>query len=195
MRSERLPLASMVAYAGVILLAAAIVGVWWQTPSSPSHMSARLAALIGYAFVFLAIVSSEYAARFRRLWGAPFLRVHHFLAIAGLILLFLHPLVIALDGQGASVFIPLLDTLASSIRNGGRIALYLFTLGALVAWQRRRFRFWRLVHFLNYAALFLACAHGLMLGIDLRGTVLTVLWPAMAVAAAAVFVHKRLQRS
>jgi predicted ferric reductase len=185
----------MIAYTGVTLLIAADIIVWWQTPSSPSHMSARLAALIGYTSLFLAIVSSEYTTQVRRLLGMPFLRVHHFLAIVGLLLIVAHPSIMALEGQGVSLFIPLLDTLMSAIRNGGRIALYFFLLGALVAWQRRRLRFWRSVHYLNYAALFMACAHGLMLGSDLRGTVLTVLWPAMAAAAAAIFVHKRLRGS
>lgn len=193
MRSERIPLVGMVAYAGAILLVAIDVVVWWQTPGSPSHMSARLAALLGYTSLFLAIVSSEYVAQVRRLFGVPFLRAHHFLALAGLLLIASHPLIMALEGPGMSVFIPLLDTPMSAIRNGGRVALYLFPLAALVAWQRRRLRFWRWVHFLNYAALFMACAHGLMLGSDLRGSVLTALWPAMAAAAAAILVRKRLR--
>ena len=131
----------------------------------------------------------------RRILGVPFLRMHHFLAIGGLILIVVHPLAGALEGQGLSIFVPRLDTVMAAFRNGGRIAIYLFPLGALAAWQRRRLSFWRTVHFLNYVALLLACAHGLLLGTDLRGTILTVLWPVMAASAAAIFVHKRLRGS
>lgn len=182
-------------YAGAILLIAINLVVWWRTPTTPLNMSARLAALLGYTALFLAISSTEYAPQVRRVLGMRFLRMHHFLAIGGLILIVVHPLAMALEGQGLSIFVPRLDTVMAAFRNGGRIAIYLLPLGALAAWQRRRLSFWRTVHFLNYVALLLACVHGLLLGTDLRGTVLTVLWPVMAASAAAIFVHKRLQVS
>ena len=182
-------------YSGVISLIAISLIVWWRTPTTPLNMSARLAALLGYTALFLAISSTEYAPQVRRVLGVRFLRMHHFLAIGGLILIVVHPLAMALEGQGLSIFVPRLDTVLAAFQNGGRIAIYLFPLGALAAWQRRRLSFWRTVHFLNYVALLLACVHGLLLGTDLRGTVLTVLWPIMAASAAAIFVHKRLQVS
>jgi len=182
-------------YAGVISLIAINLVVWWRTPTTPLNMSARLAALLGYTALFLAISSTEYAPQVRRVLGVRFLRMHHFLAIGGLILIVVHPLAMALEGQGLSIFVPRLDTVMTAFRNGGRIAIYLFPLGALAACQRRRLSFWRTVHFLNYVALLLACVHGLLLGTDLRGTVLTVLWPVMAASAAAIFIHKRLQVS
>ncbi len=48
-------------YAGVISLIAINLVVWWRTPTTPLNMSARLAALLGYTALFLAISSTEYA--------------------------------------------------------------------------------------------------------------------------------------
>ncbi len=195
MKAEQRTRQRVLVYAGVISLIAINLVVWWRTPTTPLNMLARLAALLGYTALFLAISSKECAPQVRRVLGVRFLRMHHFLGIGGLILIVVHPLAMALEGQGLSIFVPRLDTVMTAFRNGGRIAIYLLPLGALAAWQRRRLSFWRTVHFLNYVALLLACVHGLLLGTDLRGTVLTVLWPVMAASAAAIFVHKRLQVS
>ncbi len=192
MKTERRTRWRVLVCSGVISLIAINLVVWWRTPTTPLNMLARLAALLGYTALFLAISSTEYASQVRRVLGVRFLRTHHFLAIGGLILIVVHPLAMALEGQGLSIFVPRLDTVMAAFRNGGRIAIYLLPLGALAAWQRRRLSFWRTVHFLNYVALLLACVHGLLLGTDLRGTALTVLWPIMAASAVAIFVHKRL---
>ena len=142
MNSEQRTRQRILVYSGVISMIAINLIVWWRAPTTPLNMSARLAALLGYMALFLAISSTEYTAQMRRVLGVPFLRMHHFLAIGGLILIVVHPLAMALEGQGLSIFVPRLDTVMAAFRNGGRIAIYLLPLGALAAWQRRRLSFW-----------------------------------------------------
>jgi len=182
-------------YLGAAFLAAVSIYTWLQRPDAPLHMALRLTGLLGYVALFLATLLAEYVRQVPKIFDRPFLKMHHFLAIAGLALIVAHPLSLALLAGDPAVFVPTLGNVRIALQNGGRIAIYLFLLAALAAWQSRRIGFWRTVHFLNYAALILAAVHGLMIGEDLQGTILTVLWPLMALVAVGVFVHKRMKRS
>lgn len=95
-----------------------------------------------------------------RIFGRPFVQVHHILSVTGLVLVTLHPLAVAWDYGNLGVFVPVSDSWTDFIRWGGRPAWYLFVVASLVAVLRTSFRQkWRVIHTLNYLAFFLATVH------------------------------------
>lgn len=154
----------------------------------------RGAALLGYQFVFLSIVSSAYLRQMLRWFGHPFLRVHHIVSVTGLVLVALHPIGVAWDSQSLNVFVPVVSSWVAFLTTGGRVAWVLLALGVLAALLRKRIgQNWRVLHYLNYAAFWLASVHALLIGTDTQHLVVRIVVVAMCVAIAAVFVQKRLR--
>lgn len=155
----------------------------------------RWAGTLGYVATFLAILSSAYMRELYRFFGRPFLSVHHALSIAGLVLVTLHPIGLAIETTDLAVFVPRVDSWEVFFELGGRPALYLMWIAALVAVYRRTWRkSWRTIHYLNYVAFLLGTVHALKIGTDFTYPLVRVLAVAMAVVVVAVFVRKRFGR-
>ena len=155
----------------------------------------RGAALLGYLAIFLSIVSSAYMKWMTRFFGRPFVKVHHILAVAGLVMITLHPLGAAMDALSLSVFLPRFDSLTVFFALGGRPAWYLIAAASLAAVLRRLVgRNWRAVHFLNYVAFLLGTVHAIMIGTDFQYTVAKVVAVVLALVVIAIFVQQRLRR-
>jgi DMSO/TMAO reductase YedYZ heme-binding membrane subunit len=179
-------LASLVLIGGLVALRPSITPRYWVI---------RTAALLGYLSVFLSSIASIYVRPLVRYFGRPFVKTHHIVAVTGLALLIVHPLVVAWDYGSLNVFVPLFDSWTVFLRWGGRVAWYLFAIASLVALLRTSLRKqWRAIHMLNYLAFFLATTHAVMLGSDFRSPVMKALPIAMALLVAGAFVQKRLQR-
>jgi sulfoxide reductase heme-binding subunit YedZ len=167
----------------------------FSTPGPSGWRIVRSAALLGYTALFLAILSNEYVRAMKKLFGRPFLAVHHILAAAGLVLIVVHPAAVVIVTRDPSNLVPRLDSVRSLLTFGGRPALYLFLVAAAAAVAHRRLaKSWRYVHWLTYAAFPLAFAHAWLLGTNASHGVLAVAWPAMFVVVVIVFVRKRLLR-
>jgi sulfoxide reductase heme-binding subunit YedZ len=182
-------------YLGVIVLVAAIVVVliqFLQPNAAPIDWVIRSAALMGYFCVFDAIVTSAYLRQMVRWFGRPFLKVHHTLSIAGLVLVTIHPLAVAWQALSLRVFIPAVNSWYAFFALGGRPAWYLLGVGALVAVLRGKIgKNWRLLHYLNYLAFWLATVHGILIGTTVQNWVMRVVFGAMALGVLGVFVQKR----
>jgi sulfoxide reductase heme-binding subunit YedZ len=182
-------------YLGVIVLVAAIVVVliqFLQPNAAPIDWVIRSAALMGYFCVFGAIVTSAYLRQMVRWFGRPFLKVHHTLSIAGLVLVTIHPLAVAWQALSLRVFIPAVNSWYAFFALGGRPAWYLLGVGALVAVLRGKIgKNWRLLHYLNYLAFWLATVHGILIGTTVQNWVMRVVFGAMALGVLGVFVQKR----
>jgi DMSO/TMAO reductase YedYZ heme-binding membrane subunit len=179
----------------IILMALLILYTLYRTPAPWGWHVARAAALFGYSTIFLTILSNEYMREMKKLFGRPFLRVHHILSVVGLILIVVHPITVALVTKDISAFIPRFDSFSLFLTLGGRPALYLFMAAALAAVLRRRIKnVWRSIHWLNYVAFSLAFVHSWLLGANVSHGLFKFIWPAMFAIALIVFVHKRLQQ-
>jgi len=179
----------------ILLWTLIILSTAFGTPGPLGWRLVRSAALLGYSALFLAILSSEYLREMKKVFGKPFMTVHHILAVAGLALIVAHPVGVVLLTRDPGNLVPRLDSLRLLLTFGGRPALYLILIAAGTAIARRRLvRSWRYVHWLNYAAFALAFAHARLLGTDASRGLLGLAWPAMFAIVAIVFIHKRLAR-
>lgn len=166
-----------------------------QPAGTPLDWGIRAAAMLGLLAVFLTAISSVYMRELYHLLGRPFIKVHHGVAIVGLVLITLHPIGVAIRSSDPLVFIPDLASVRAFFALGGRPAWYLFGVASLAALFRTTIRRrWRVIHLLNYVGFWLATVHALMLGTDFRRPVMTTVGVALALALAGAFVHKRLQR-
>ncbi|HET8687997.1 MAG TPA: ferric reductase-like transmembrane domain-containing protein, partial [Methanosarcina sp.] len=144
----------------------------------------------GYLTLFLAIITSEYMAKIKKISGLSFMKAHHNLARIGILLILIHPFTFVLQGKGIQIFSPISPT-NIFIALGGRPALYLFLLAAGVAIYRKKYRNWRKVHYLSYLAFLLVSIHAPMIGTDFRFSIMRILVLAIAVTVIAVFIDKR----
>jgi sulfoxide reductase heme-binding subunit YedZ len=159
---------------------------------TPLNWLIRGAALMGYLAIFLSVLSSAYMRQLIRLFGRPFIKVHHILSVTGLVLVTLHPLGVAINAGGLSVFLPRFDSWVVFLELGGRPAWYLIAAASLAAALRKTIgRNWRTVHFLNYLAFLLVTVHGIMIGTDFQYTIVKAVSVALALVTVAIFIQKR----
>ncbi len=178
---------------GLVLWVGYILSVLVRFPGSVEGTIMRAAALFGFTALFLTIVSSEYVRTMRKLFGRPYMRVHHALALTGLVLIVVHPLMYAVRTGTLSVFVPVFTPLRSFLAWASRPALYLIVLAVVAAVARKRLKStWQFVHWLNYLAFVMVFTHASMLGSDLALAPMRVVMTAMAVVVLAILVHKRL---
>jgi sulfoxide reductase heme-binding subunit YedZ len=183
-------------YLGAIVLVAAVLVFFLQfsqPAAAPINWVIRVAALLGYFCIFGAIVASATMRQMVRLFGRPFIKVHHTLSIAGLVLATIHPLAVAWQVLSLKVFIPAVDSWYTFFALGGRPAWYLLGIGSLVAVLRGVIgKNWKLLHYLNYVAFWLATIHGVLIGADVQNWAMRAVFGAMALSALGIFVQKRL---
>lgn len=155
----------------------------------------RWGALVGYQGVFLAALSSLYLVELTKHFGRGFVKLHHILSALALSTLILHGGLVAWRLGNPRVFIPRFTSVENFVRFGGAPALWLISLAALAAWQRKNLRDqWRSIHWLTYLAFILGTIHAQMLGGSFQYLIVRIISIAMAVALVAVFVIKRLRQ-
>lgn len=161
----------------------------------PLSWAIRAAALLGYLALFSASLASAYMREMFKVFGRPFIGVHHILSVSALILVTLHPLMVALRSSDLLVFLPDFSSLYRFLSLGGRPAWYLIGAAALAALLRTRLKqSWRTIHYLNYIAFLLTTVHAISIGTDFTSLVMKAVAVIMALILVAVFVRKRIQR-
>ncbi|MFB0537357.1 MAG: ferric reductase [Anaerolineae bacterium] len=159
---------------------------------TPLNWLIRGAALMGYLAIFLSVLSSAYMRQIYRIFGRPFVKVHHVLSVTGLVLVTLHPLGAAIDAGSLKVFLPKFDSWGIFLQLGGRPAWYLIAAASPAAVLRKTIgRTWRTIHFLNYLAFLLVTVHAIMIGTDLQHTIVKAVSVALALVVVVIFIQKR----
>jgi sulfoxide reductase heme-binding subunit YedZ len=165
-----------------------------EPSGTPLYWVIRAASLLGYLAVFLSIVSSATMRQMVRIFGRPFVKIHHALSIAGLTLITLHPLAVAWAYASPRILLPTFDSWTLFFQFGGSVAWPLIAAASLAAVLRQAVgRNWRVAHYLNYVAFWLATVHANMIGTDFQHTVVRAISVVMSLAVIAIFVQKRLR--
>jgi len=181
---------------GVVVLILSIGPVALRSYGTPLNWVIRIAALAGYLAIFLAIISSAYMREMLRFFGRPFIKVHHILSVSGLILITLHPVMVAVDSLSLGVFAPRFDSWRIFLQLGGRPAWYLLVIASTTALLRKKIgRNWRTIHTLNYVAFWLGSVHAILIGTSFQSAVVRAVPVVLSLIIIAVFVQKRLQAS
>ena len=178
----------------IVFLAVATVVAGLPNPT-PVTLGIRLAALWGLLAMGIAALMTPFLAEVRRVFGSPFLRVHHVFAAFGLAAITLHPVLVAVRSSSLLVFVPTLPFLDRYAINTGRVALPLIYVAVIGALVRARFAEWRYFHLVIYLGYLLGLLHGTLMSQFFFGSLfLTALFLGLGVAIVGAFVAKRWQR-
>lgn len=176
----------------IIVVQGLILYFLFHQRDTAAWMTVRVAGLLGYFFLFLAILSSEYLTKMRKMFGRSYINVHHHLARVGMVLVLMHPVIVAAQSD-LSAFLPVLYPLMDFLSLGGRTAFYIIIIAVLAGVYRKKIpNHWRNIHALNYIAFLLVFTHAWLIGTDLQNLVMQFIWAVMALIVIAVFVHKHL---
>ena len=156
----------------------------------------RISGLVGLLSMSIAALMTPFLAEIRTYFGAPFLRVHHLFAAAGIILATLHPVILALETLDPGVFVPSFANPYLFFALGGRPALILMYFGLAAILLRRSLSpsTWRPLHGLMYLVLLLGIIHGNLIGTDFSDPVIFILFNGLFAANVWAFFLKRWQR-
>lgn len=180
----------------IIILFAIPVAVVAANPSiSPLTTGIRIAGLTGFVALAVAMIMTPFLPEIYRNFGRPFLRVHHLFAAAGLVLVTLHPVLLAVRLMTVAVFLPAFGSLYEFFALAGRPAFILmyvamagiFLRSAIPAW-------WRGLHALMWVVLVLSLIHGMLIGTDFREPIIGALFTTLTIAALGAFFAKRIKR-
>lgn len=170
-----------------------IMVVFFRGFDNAFELFRRIAGLTGIASLFIAILLSLLVRQSRKIFGVVYLKIHHLFSIIGLILISLHPVIMAIDFGTSRIFVPDFSSWNAFLINAGRPALYLIYIAAIAAILRKNIvKFWRYIHSLLYLAFILGVVHGILSGSDLSNPFLYVLYIAMVVVVIIIFLYKRI---
>jgi predicted ferric reductase len=187
--------AGMVFAAVVVALFAVTGAVVLTAPyEDPFGVIVRLTGLWGFLALSIATMLTPFLRDILRVFGSPFLAMHHTFAAVGLLLPVLHPVALALRAMNLTMFIPVFYPWARFWALAGRPALYLLIIAFAGVLLRRYIpEYWRWVHGLMYVVLLFAIVHGNLIGTDFQNPIIWVLFNTLFALTAATFVLRRWQ--
>src|SRR5665647_563461 len=182
-------------YVVVILFAFAISLIALDIDDSNAmNVSIRLLALNGYVALSIAAVLTPFIKEVTLFFKKSFIKVHHYFAAAGLLLITLHPISVAILSMNPGILLPNFASLYSFFFYGGSIALIaIYIAFGSVLLRRKVVAYWRYFHALMYVALFLGVVHANLWGFDFENGFIVVIYDGLFAAAIAAFVLKRWQ--
>jgi len=164
------------------------------TSSNSYNLAIRLFALNGFIALSIATILTAFLKEVTLFFKKPFTRIHHYFAAVGLVLITLHPIVLAIQMVNIGVFLPNLNSLYLFLFFGGRQALIIIYIAvAAVLLRRKILAYWRPFHALMYLALFFGIVHADLSGADFKNWVILLVFNGLFVAALAAFAWKRWQ--
>lgn len=177
----------------ILALFAIVTALVLSAPGSGdlSRLLMRLFGLYGYLSLSIASIMTLYLRDIYKLFGRPFLKVHHAFAAFGLAAITLHPVILAVRIASARIFIPDITTWSGFWINAGRPALIVIYVALAAVLIRNRIpTVWRPLHLLMVAALTFAIVHANLLGTDFQYASIAVLYNGLFIAVIGAIVVK-----
>jgi methionine sulfoxide reductase heme-binding subunit len=182
----------LLSFIGIIFIAVLIITVI-SYPGDMVSFLIRLFALWGYICLAVAAIMTPFLKEIYKMFGKPFLKVHHFFAFSGLLLITLHPAYAAFQSRSAAVLIPVFTSWYGFWVYAGRPALIVLYLAIIVVLFRKKLKFWRIIHSLMYLVLFLGFIHAFLIGTDFNNILIKIIYSVLFAFTIASFIIKRLQ--
>ena len=157
-----------------------------------TRSAVRFFGLYGYLFLSVATLVTPFLREVTQAFGRPFLKVHHSLAVLGIVFITLHPVFNALERLSLSVFIPNFNSWLSFWRLAGRPAFILIYVAFFAVFLRAKApKYWRFFHALMYVVLLFGIVHANLIGHDFENLGIMIIFNALFVASLAGFAFKR----
>jgi sulfoxide reductase heme-binding subunit YedZ len=178
----------------IVAMLAITTIIYALTPSNTVYnWLIRLFGLYGFIFLSLASIMSPFLTVLYKIFGKPFLKLHHFCAIAGLALITLHPILLAIERNSFLVFLPNFDSVLMFWTLAGRPSLILIYIALIGVLFKKKLKYWRGTHALMYIALLMGYVHGVLIGTDFQNPVIVVLFSILFGLTVVAMVWRRYQ--
>ena len=184
------------AFFSLIILFGLVISLFAYTVEyrNPWNLSVRLFALNGFIALSIAAIMSAFLKEITLFFKKPFTRVHHYFAAVGLVLITLHPVMLAVQFLNLSVFLPNLNSLYLFMFYGGRQALIIIYIAFVAVLLRRKMMaYWRPFHALMYVALFFGIVHANLSGTDFGNLAILIVFNGLFAGTLVAFGLKRWQ--
>jgi DMSO/TMAO reductase YedYZ heme-binding membrane subunit len=181
---------------GILVLVIIVSVVAFSIPyDDPLSLVVRLFALYGFLFLSIATIMTPFLKEVTRLFGKPFIKVHHVFATLGLASATLHPVAFSIQVQNILVFLPSFASWYAFWSLAGRPALIIIYIALIAVLIRRKIQnYWRPVHALMYIVLFFGIVHANLIGTDFQNIGILIIFNLLFAAAIVAFILKRLQQ-
>jgi DMSO/TMAO reductase YedYZ heme-binding membrane subunit len=164
----------------------------FSEPADSAGLLVRLFALYGYMMLAVTAAMTPFLVGIARAFGKPFLKIHHALAIFGIIFATLHPVVLAIRISNIAIFLPSFESWERFWSLAGRPALIIFYVALVAAILRRTMlKQWRLFHGLMYVVLLFGIVHANLSGTDFQNIGVKTLFNLLFLMAVSAFPLKR----
>ena len=156
------------------------------------HILVRLFGLYGFLFLGVATLITPFLAEVTRVFGRPFLNVHHAFSVFGIAFITLHPVFNAVQRLSLTVFVPRFDSWELFWMLAGRQALIILYVALLAVFLRKKIpKYWRPFHALMYVVLLFGIVHANLIGDDFANLGIMLIFDALFVASLGAFAYKR----
>ena len=158
----------------------------------PYNTIIRLFALLGYLSMVITAMMTPFAVELYKLFKKSFIKMHHFFAICGIILITLHPVIFAINTLNPFAFIPVINDWVLFWELAGRPALILIYIAVIAGILRKKIaNTWRLFHALIYVALFFGLVHGILIGTSFQNIGIMIIYIALFCLVIFALIYKR----
>ncbi|MGE5533205.1 MAG: hypothetical protein ACM3UN_02510 [Bacillota bacterium] len=181
---------------GIIVGFALMISVIPLTTNSsdPFDLFIRLLALNGYLALSIAAIMTPFLKEITLFFKKSFVTVHHYFAAAGLLLITLHPISVAVQALNPTILLPNFSSVYSFFFYGGSIALIsIYVAFGSVLLRKKITGYWRPFHAIMYIALFFGVVHGNLWGMDFQNIYITIIYDGLFVGVLLAFGFKRFQ--
>jgi len=175
-----------------IILFLELIVLAFKYPTEDTYqLGIRLTALIGFCSLFVSVIMSNFFESFNK-YGEKSLGYHHLFGGIGIILITLHPVILAVYNTDLSVFLPKVDSWIIFWEYAGRPSLIILYIGFVGGFLLKAYKKkWRGLHALTYIALFLGLVHGYLIGTDFQNPFITAIFVIMFLVSIYVLIDKR----
>ena len=171
-----------------------IILFFTQPPQTPFELVIRLCAILGFVSMAIAAIMTSYMVKLYKIFGKPFIKIHHLFAILGLILATIHPIAFAISVLNPLVFIPVVNDWVLFWELAGRPALIIIYISVLAGIFRKKLKnSWKIIHSLLYIALFFGLIHGTLIGTSFNSIGIVIIFYALFILVVLSFLYKRYQ--
>ncbi|MCL4430225.1 MAG: hypothetical protein M1167_05685 [Chloroflexi bacterium] len=186
---------TLVFFIAIMAFATAISLVAFNTLYiGPFDLTIRLFALNGFLALSIAAMMTPFLKEITLFFKKSFVKVHHYFAAAGLLLITLHPVGVVIHALNPMLLFPNTGSFYLFLFYGGSVALIVVYVAFGAALLRKKIiSYWRFFHALMYVALLFGVVHANLAGLDFRNVFFMVVYDGLFAGVLAAFVLKRWQ--
>jgi predicted ferric reductase len=152
----------------------------------------RVTGLIGFASLFISVIMSNFFEEYKK--NKKNLLSHHLFSIIGIVLITLHPVILAINKADIGVFLPKFDSWEVFWELGGRPSLILLYIGFVGGFLYKIYkRSWRALHMIVYISLFFGLIHAILIGTDFQNPYIAFIFVILFLVMIYVLIDKRLK--